>query len=53
MPVAVFSATERVVVSPSVKMGGLLEGVSSRSMMFIATVIVSERLPSETTIVTE
>ena len=44
----VFSATERVVLVPSVNTGGVLEGVSSRFVTVIFTVIVSSRLPSET-----
>ena len=65
-PELVFSATVRVVLSPSVKIGALFEvlvsfvvtvlsvaGVSSSSMMLIVTVMLSERLPSETETVTE
>ena len=47
----VFSATARVVVSPSVNTGARFGIVSSMSVMLIVTLIVSVRLPSETVIV--
>ena len=53
VPEAVFSAMVRVVVSPSPNTGALFDGVSSKFVTLIVTVIVSVSLPSETVIVTE
>ena len=50
---AVFSAIDRFVLVPSVNMGGLFDGVSSRFVTLMVTVMESVRLPSETVIDTE
>ena len=48
---AVFSATDRVAVSPSVNTGALFDGVSFKSLTLIVTVMVSVRLPSSVAVI--
>ena len=52
-PVAVFSATERVAVAPSVNTGELLDCVSVTSVTLIVTGTLSVNVPSDAVIVTE
>ena len=52
VPDVLFSAMERVVLSPSVNTGALFDGVSSKFVTLIVVIMLSVRLPSETVIVT-